>query len=703
MNEVLCIGRKPLWAAILLVCHQLALAGSDDALKVIDLRAGGEEGVVTLQGPDPAGEPMTRSVGLPAFESVCFFAPDAPAFRWIGASNRMLPWVAGNDLRQIYDRKDDQNPAVPPPNRRGLFMLAKLAGGDYLAVAALAGPHSCSYLQITKDGKLIAGYSTSGTERPQQGPIPLLAWARHDDVYAACAAVWRPAVTLPTSQGRVRLRGEKVYPEVFKYLGWCSWEQFHGRINQRVLGGVADEIDQSDVPVRWLLVDDGHQTQYDRSIVSLQPNRGKFPEGWGPLLSKRRPDGIRWMGIWHCLLGHWNDIAADHTMRELDPYLTPRSDKPGAPLVPKVDAEASRAFYDAFIGSVAETGFDFMKIDNMSRATLDYQAMPNAARAEWFNTHALDIASDRHHLPFIACSSQNTICLLNTWHCAVMRCSIDYRRDAIVTAKSHVFQSFANTLWMGQTLWPDHDMFHSSDASSGELMAVTKALSGGPVYLSDRPGEFREDFIMPLCYADGLLLRPEAPGVPLPDSALQDALNDATSAYQVVAPLAHGAVAIAGFNLVHPTPSKAVRGHVDASDYACADGLMQPRPDTLASDREGLVVYDWRNGRGGKLTEDGVDYTIEGFDYQLFLVCPIRHGWAVVGRVDKYLSPVAVQRIDCEDDTLTLTLHEAGPLVVYSEQGPVRCDAAKFKSIGNGLWRADLPQGDGPVTLRITR
>jgi hypothetical protein len=39
-------------------------------------------------------------------------------------------------------------------------------------------------------------------------------------------------------------------------------------------------------------------------------------------------------------------------------------------------------------------------------------------------------------------------------------------------------------------------------------MAAEKALSGGPVYLSDGPKECNMPAIAPLCYQDGRLLRP---------------------------------------------------------------------------------------------------------------------------------------------------------------------------------------------------
>ena len=125
--------------------------------------------------------------------------------------------------------------------------------------------------------------------------------------------------------------------------------------------------------------------------------------------------------------------------------------------------------------------------------------------------------------------AQNSLCVFNTRYSVVTRCSRDYRAGDAVLARSHLLQSFHNMLWMGQTVWGDHDMFHSSDKFAGRMMAVSKALSGGPVYLSDPPEQIVADAVRPLCYENGRLLRPAAPAVVMPNSAMLDALNDGSA------------------------------------------------------------------------------------------------------------------------------------------------------------------------------
>ena len=127
---------------------------------------------------------------------------------------------------------------------------------------------------------------------------------------------------------------------------------------------------------------------------------------------------------------------------------------------------------------------------------------------------ALERQTDKAQIGLMNCMAQNIINTDNTLHSAVTRVSIDYKKYDENMAKSHLFQSYTNTLLLGQTVWPDHDMFHSSDTICGSLMARSKAISGGPVYLSDSPSDFIPDNILPLIDESGKNIPPFRTGNP---------------------------------------------------------------------------------------------------------------------------------------------------------------------------------------------
>jgi hypothetical protein len=245
-------------------------------------------------------------------------------------------------------------------------------------------------------------------------------------------------------------------------------------------------------------------------------------------------------------------------------------------------------------------------------------------------------------------------------------------------------------------------MFHSSHEGVGRIMAVSKAMSGAPVYLSDPPEAFVADFIRPLCYADGELLRPLAPAAPLPDSVFIDPLRE-EKPYRVAAPLAGGSAAVVVYNLFGKgSASATLQASVTAADYANAGGMTQPFKGKRQLPAEGLVVYDWQTGKAQKLG-DAYTFELAGFADRLVHLCPIRNGWAVVGRTDKYLSPSAVEVRSVSDTQLELRLVETGPLAVWSGKGAPRAEGVVFVPAGDGLYKADLPVGRKKVELTVTR
>ena len=54
----------------------------------------------------------------------------------------------------------------------------------------------------------------------------------------------------------IKIRKDRRYPEVFEYLGWCSWDAFHMDVTHEDLLKKADEFKQKDIPVRWMIIDD---------------------------------------------------------------------------------------------------------------------------------------------------------------------------------------------------------------------------------------------------------------------------------------------------------------------------------------------------------------------------------------------------------------------------------------------------------------
>ena len=577
-----------------------------------------------------------------------------------------------------------------------------------MVIQGIASPTTYSHLKITDSGTLEVQLQTFGTS-PVQGNLPLLSWAKDKNMYSAFQQAWQSAINTESVKGRTAMRSEKEYPNMFNYLGWCSWEQYRRKISSDLMVDAIKKIEKSPVPVRWVLVDDGHQDQTgvgmnDSRMLSFDAHPETFPQGFKPIMDQKS-EKIKWMGIWHAMNGQWQGLNPDHSMKELNPHMMKLTRKvknePMPFLMPKGDTASSWMFYKSLIKTTcSDHGFDFVKIDNQSRQIAFYEGQENAVQVVATHAQSLEKAAKQYSKGLINCFCTDMLSLMNTKYSAVSRVSVDYLANNEEKAKSHLLQSYQNTLWMGQAIWPDHDMFHSSDKFCGRMMAVSKAVSGAPIYLSDAPVDFVDALISPLCTKEGELFRPLAPAVPLPESAVLSALEVA-QAYRVVAPLPNGAAAYIAYNLVHPSKSSPIKARFSTQDYTQAGSFIQPSVAPWQVPAEGLVYYDWYNQTGGVLNKY-VEFDLTGFADRFVQMSPVKQGWSVIGRSDVYLSAAAVKSIQYSTKKLSLQFVESGPLVVYNKSKVSCKEATKITNIGNGLWLLDIPKGTKNMEVTVS-
>ena len=90
-------------------------------------------------------------------------------------------------------------------------------------------------------------------------------------------------------------------------------------------------------------------------------------------------------------------------------------------------------------------------------------------------------------------------------------------------------------------------MFHSTDLVAAFSMAISEAISGSSIYLSDQPQAFAKHLIEPLCFKDDRQLRLIAPGTPIEEDLFYSLDED--KLLRIVAPLRNLCAAIAVFHL----------------------------------------------------------------------------------------------------------------------------------------------------------
>lgn len=655
--------------------------------------------------PDSLGVLRCYQLNLPNYIKAVYYAQDSFYDYWQVNGNRVLPWIfTPATLKDVFTQPaygvdDQKNPAFKNVGfkdrtryvtKSGCFMQLLLADGNVLAVLPLANSETISDIFVTEEGKLTLRVANYGTESVS-AKVPILAWGLGCNTNEASYTLFSNLLTHDMYKETMRLRYQKDYPEMFKYLGWCTWEQYKKSINSELLLGEIAKLKRVNLPIRYAIIDDGHLAlrsvgNLKNQLTSFAPNE-KFPQGFAPLLSLREPNGLKWMGLWQNFNGYWGGFSPVNDYDDDIKQCLRTIEKTGYTL-PRVDETSISKVYQAFLGKSATDGFDFLKVDWQAANLYMQRFGENAAKGAFLTSRTVDNIANRYFSNgLINCMAMNNVVLQNTYYANITRTSIDYKLNNMFMAKEHLLQSYHNALYMCPTVWGDHDMFHSSDKVCGDVMALSKAVSGGPVYLSDAPEHISVAKVMPLCYNDGLIIRPLAPATVMPRSVFTSPLVERVP-YYVSAPLANGAAAIVAYNLC--VDSVMVSGSVNAADYAMTGTLIQPYSGEWKQPKEGLFLYDYKAHTGYALGKKSHNFQISGFDDRLFFLIPVYKGWAIIGRTDKYLSPGTVSDIKYKENSIELTLPENGTFDFWLKKGTPYAENITFTALGNGIWRANV-------------
>ncbi len=660
-------------------------------------------GLVMLENftaqPDSLGIIKEEILPFPEFTQGIYFASDGSGPGYL-AGNRNHMWLFDQHYSVINELNFGENPPYYllkyPAGKEGSFTILKLEDGDYLCLLPLVGEKSISWIKYEKGKSPMLQVSTLGTEAIETD-VPLLAWGKSDNLYEANYLVWKKVLESDLKALNTTWRTDKHYPSPFNYLGWCTWEEFKRDINDSLLVSSIKQINNSTVPVRFALIDDGHEwTAPDtEKLVSFVPDPAKFPQGWSPIAGLKSENSISWLGLWHHQSGYFQGLAEENNFGQLNQHLTTL--KSGLYL-PKPGNEPIEHFYQQLLVSSKNAGFDFNKIDFQTTNLSHYIGESNAVQAHHWVGNTMEEIAHKQGLDLLNCIAMDMVSVFNTQYSSVTRCSQDYRKGNISNARIHIYQSYNNLLWMGHTVFGDHDMFHSSDTVCGQLMAVSKAMSAGPVYLSDHPDDFIPAHIMPLCYHDGEIISPLAPALPLPASVFSNPYKEAVP-YQVIAPMPNGAASIVSYNLIESESPGKVSATVSSRDYQHASALLQPYAGPWQLPANGIVFYDWYLKK--IITDKEYNFELTGFSDKLVHLLPLHNGVAIIGRIDKYLSPATIHDITFNKDSFSFTLPESGPLAIYLEKGSPQSQQLTFKKGKNGLWVGDMPLGEQQVQVKV--
>ncbi|HEY9165747.1 MAG TPA: Sip1-related alpha-galactosidase [Candidatus Kryptonia bacterium] len=549
------------------------------------------------------------------------------------------------------------------------FFYWQYSDGLYGAAIPLSGQGYRTTLG--EENGMFGSKSVSYFSGMNRGKIPQMAVGFGNDPYKLFAELYKQGLKAIGKSND--LVSGKVYPEVLKGIGWCSWNAsvYGTRLNENLLVSSAADFKHAGLPMRWILIDDGWFDNTDGKVNSFRPDSTKFPDEFKPVIQKLKNEyGIKDVGIWHAFDGYWSGINPDSRLgKEFKKDLFSWKEKTR----PDIDSSAIKncyfvspfsksvwKFYNQFHKYLSDQGFTFVKVDNqLITERMSPGNFPIFDGAEIYH-EALNLSVARYFgNSIINCMDMTPEAYLNFGSTSVARAEDDYWPEYdtlhptnywMSRAGEHVIQEVYNSLYFSQMVYPDYDMFESTNPAAAEY-AVAHALSNGPTYITDKVGRHNFGVLWPLIFSDGTLLRANRSLLPTEDCL-----------FQVNGPKLFKAYSMDG--------QAGLIGIWNCADSNGIDGEFKPS-DVHGIEGDSFAVYGYferslrNSGR-----EERLPVSLPSYGCKLYYVVPEKYGNAVIGLVDKYNAPAAIVSQRVTPSGISVTLYNGGRFAAAVKSRP---------------------------------
>ncbi|XP_050224609.1 galactinol--sucrose galactosyltransferase-like [Mercurialis annua] len=372
--------------------------------------------------------------------------------------------------------------------------------------------------------------------------------------------------------GTFKLLEEKTTPDIVDKFGWCTWDAFYINVHPKgILEGVKGLV-EGGCPPGLVLIDDGWQsTCRDEDDPTTDDQEGtdrteageqmpcrliKFEENYkfremGSFIKELKKEftSIKNVYVWHALCGYWGGIRPNVPGLPQAKIIAPKLseglkmtmedlavDKIVSNGVGLVPLESVHEMYEGLHSHLESVGIDGVKVDVIQLLEMvseDFGGRVELAKAYY---KALTASVKKHFKGngvIASMQHSNDFMFLGTETIALGRVGDDFwcndpsgdPNGTYWLQGCHMVHCAYNSLWMGNFIQPDWDMFQSTHPCA-QLHAASRAISGGPVYVSDSVGNHNFKLLRRLVLPDGSILRCRHYALPTKDCLFEDPLHD---------------------------------------------------------------------------------------------------------------------------------------------------------------------------------
>ena len=343
--------------------------------------------------------------------------------------------------------------------------------------------------------------------------------------------------------GTGKLRREKPLPDFVDNFGWCTWNSFYRNVTpDKVREGLAT-FAKGGVEPRFLILDDGWQDyrevpKAEQYLVSLNAGKNFNGDLSSTVRIAKDEFKVKQFLVWHAFAGYWSGLDS-HALPAYDVRETFRDFEPGVLAVHPnyntqwwghavgvIPPQKIAQFYDDYHRRLQRQGVDGVKVDNQSMIESVVHDLGGRVALTRAYRDALEKSVDKHFDGRLINCMANA---METYYCSprstLMRTSIDFWPNSPETHGQHLFCNSLVSVWFGEFMQPDWDMFQSGHPM-GAFHAAGRAVSGAPVYVADTLDGHDFGLLRKLVLSDGTILRCDNIGRPTRDCLFADVTRD---------------------------------------------------------------------------------------------------------------------------------------------------------------------------------
>ncbi len=589
-------------------------------------------------------EEGVHAIYIDAFSNTKFFTPDCTLDSEFGAGieikiENVKSWMADYRYSEFWCRPEFGTVLSDIPDDTQGLIYEKEDGTYGVILPVVSEQYKCVLVGGEEDTVLAKLFSWYEGLVSCKGLAFL--WVEGDNPYEMMEKC--SEVGLKLLGTGYRTRKERRYPEMFEYLGWCSWDAFEIRVDEQSLLAKCQEFQDKGIPVKWAIIDDmwaevrdfygmEYQTRpemfqlmHSSKLHSFKADPIRFPNGLKHCIDKIKEYGIK-VGMWHPTTGYWMGIDPEgEIFRDYKDCLIQAK---SGQYIPSPEQEKAYRFYNAFHNYLRKCGAEFIKIDNQSMSRRFYKKLAPVGQVARQFHDAMEASVGQHFdNQMINCMGMASEDMWNRSVSPISRCSDDFKPEDKPWFTKHILQCSYNCLVQGQFYYCDWDMWWTDDGQA-KKNSIIRAISGGPIYVSDTLDRSKADIFKPLVLEDGRILRCDNPGVPAKDCLTENPVH--SGKIFKIQNTCNGCGILAVFNL--DEKEKAVTGTISPKDV---QGLMG----------EEFAVYEHftKELRIMKADEAFTLQLENSDDYKLYVIVPLNNGCGMIGRTDKFISPATVR------------------------------------------------------------